>query len=190
MEDIEILKDKLKIKEKELEDYVLDINNNCLSEEAEQIRAEIYDLQNEISKREKNYNSVTEDLKILEELVDIYYDCAGNKEQDYDMRVDMSFMKKEAHALENLIKGYRELKEKLDNSRKANELLHKTNNELRWEIRTTYSKAVNDIISKFDLGDDYIQKSKIAEIRDKAEVMDYYVLSDVIEDLNKLLGEK
>ena len=33
----------------------------------------------------------------------------------------------------------------------------------------------------------YISKQEIKEIRDKAEVMDYYVLSDVIEDLNKLL---
>lgn len=56
-----------------------------------------------------------------------------------------------------------ELEEKLDNSRKANELLNKTNNELRLEIRTTYSKVVNDIISKFNLGDDYISKSKVQE---------------------------
>ena len=33
----------------------------------------------------------------------------------------------------------------------------------------------------------YIPKSKIKEIRDKAEVMDYYTLPDVIDDLNKLL---
>ena len=33
-------------------------------------------------------------------------------------------------------------------------------------------------------------EAKIKEIRDKAEVMDYYTLPDVIEDLNKLLGEE
>lgn len=38
--------------------------------------------------------------------------------------------------------------------------------------------------------DNYIEKSKIKEIRDKAEVMDYYTLPDVIEDLNKLLGDE
>lgn len=32
-------------------------------------------------------------------------------------------------------------------------------------------------------------KNKIKEIRDKAEVMDYYTLSDVIDDLNELLGD-
>lgn len=33
-------------------------------------------------------------------------------------------------------------------------------------------------------------KSKIKEIRDKAECMDYYCLNDVIDDLNKLLGDE
>ena len=37
------------------------------------------------------------------------------------------------------------------------------------------------------LEEDYIEKSKIKEILNKAEVMDYYTLSDVIEDLEKLL---
>lgn len=36
---------------------------------------------------------------------------------------------------------------------------------------------------------DCISKSKIKEIRDKAEVMDYYTLPNVIDDLNELLGE-
>lgn len=35
-----------------------------------------------------------------------------------------------------------------------------------------------------------IPKSKIKEIRDKAEVMDYYTLPDIIDDLNKLLGDE
>lgn len=41
-----------------------------------------------------------------------------------------------------------------------------------------------------DIQNYFIPKSKVKEIRDKAEVMDYYVLSDVIEDLNKLLGDE
>ena len=125
-----------------------------------------------------------EDIKILEFLKD--------SEIEFPLqRVKKPlFPPREKQALENLIKGYRELEEKLDSSRKANELLNKTNNELRFEIRTTYSKVVNDIISKFNLGEDYIPKSKIKEIRDKAEVMDYYTLPDVIDDLNKLLGDE
>lgn len=54
-----------------------------------------------------------EDIEILEEIVEIYYDCAGNKEKDYDMRVDMGFMKKETQALENLINRVKELELKL-----------------------------------------------------------------------------
>ena len=35
----------------------------------------------------------------------------------------------------------------------------------------------------------YISKDKIRHIRDKAEVMDYYSLNDVIDDLSKLIGD-
>ena len=35
----------------------------------------------------------------------------------------------------------------------------------------------------------YIPKQKIKEILDKAEVMDYYTLPDVIDDLTKLLED-
>lgn len=102
-----------------------------------------------------------------------------------------------SYAIELLINGYRtlekhigfyekngsykariiELEENLDNSRKANELLNKTNDELRLEIRTTYSKVVNDIISKFNLGDDYISKSKVDE---KIEELD-----NMIKEINE-----
>lgn len=102
----------------------------------------------------------------------------------------------EIQAIENLIKGYRELEEKLDNSRKANELLNKTNNELRLEIRTTYSKVVNDIISKFNLGDDYISKSKVQEKIEelnKNELlckMNFENIKFTIEVLQELMEDK
>lgn len=82
------------------------------------------------------------------------------------------FPEREKQALENIITRYKELEEKLDNSRKANELLNKKNNELRWEKRTMYSKVANDIISKFNLGDDYIPKSKVKE---KIEELEKYL---------------
>lgn len=52
------------------------------------------------------------------------------------------------------------------------------------ELETEYDKLTKHFI------DNHIPKSKIKEIRDKAEVMDYYTLSNVIEDLNKLLGDE
>lgn len=70
----------------------------------------------------------------------------------------------EIQALENLMKQYRELEERI--------------------IQLTNLLCINDS------DENYIEKTKIKEIRDKAEVMDYYCLSDVIEDLNKLLGDE
>lgn len=35
-----------------------------------------------------------------------------------------------------------------------------------------------------------VERSKVKEILDKAETMDYYMLKDVIEDLQNLLGIK
>lgn len=41
-----------------------------------------------------------------------------------------------------------------------------------------------------DIGKEYFKlNEKIKEIRDKAEVMDYYTLNDVIDDLTKLIGD-
>lgn len=70
---------------------------------------------------------------------------------------------------------------------------------------STYKKLVqekNKIISEYAeeienwkftkkyVEDNYISKYEIKQIRDKAEVMDYYVLNDVIKDLSKLIGDE
>ena len=49
----------------------------------------------------------------------------------------------------------------------------------------------NHIVKKWNkqLDKNCISKDKIKEIRDKAEVMDYYSLNDVIDDLSKLIGD-
>lgn len=70
--------------------------------------------------------------------------------------------------LENLIKGYRELEKELERIK---------------------SLDIYKLVEDYETGQ-LIPKSKIKEIRDKAEVMDYYVLGDVIDDLNKLLEDK
>lgn len=49
-------------------------------------------------------------------------------------------------------------------------------------------KLFNTIMAILDERDRW--RKKIKEIRDKAEVMDYYTLPDVIDDLNKLLEDK
>ena len=118
-----------------------------------------------------------EDIKILENLkeyLQMLIDNGIHKIQYNELWHDEKTVDC-INALENLIKGYRELEKQLDSSRKANELLNKTNNELRLEIRITYSKVVNDIISKFNLGDEYIPKSKIKEkIEEYKQITDKY----------------
>ena len=122
-----------------------------------------------------------EDIMILES------ECYYLEELGY-LRENNHFIRFN-QALGNLIKGYRELEKQLDSSRKANELLNKTNNELRLEIRTTYSKVVNDIISKFNLGDEYIPKSKIKEkieeLKETADEdnQDDYIKIQVLKEL-------
>lgn len=41
-----------------------------------------------------------------------------------------------------------------------------------------------------ELSNNYIGKDKVREVRDKAELMDYYCLVDVIKDLTKLIGDE
>ena len=53
-----------------------------------------------------------------------------------------------------------------------------------------YAGAIKESKKWFDIAHNRIPKQKIKEILDKAEVMDYYTLPNVIEDLEKLLEEK
>ena len=118
-----------------------------------------------------------EDIKILEEIVDIYYDCAGNKEQDYDMRVDMGFMKKEAQAIENLIKGYREKEE----SEKY--------------LYDAYQDAGKKMFEYAGQLKDSVPKTKIKEIFDRLNISDiepwstYKVNGQILFDLQELMEE-
>ena len=68
-----------------------------------------------------------------------------------------------------VLKENEELKNKLDNSRKANEFLNKKNDEIRREKSLMYSKAVNDIIKGWNLGDDFVPVQKIEDIIDRID---------------------
>ena len=94
-----------------------------------------------------------EDIKLLESLIE-EYERVCKEYQFYNVPVHID--ENDIQAIENLIKGYRELEDRYLKNRQ----------------RTI----------KLEL--------KIKEIRDKAEVMDYYTLPDVIDDLNKLLGDE
>jgi len=73
---------------------------------------------------------------------------------------------------------------------KINEIIDK-NKELE-EMLKSRIKYTNELEKDlFENCSNYVvPKSKIKQIREKEEIMDYYTLPDVIEDLNKLLKEE
>jgi hypothetical protein len=58
-------------------------------------------------------------------------------------------------------------------------------NKEQGNIINTANIAIKDLQWKFQ-----DMKEKVEQIRDKAECMDYYCLKDIIDDLNKLLGDE
>lgn len=169
-ERIELLKDKLKIKQKELDDYVLDINNDYLSEEAEEMRAEIYNLQNEISKKESNYNLVEEDIKKIEEII--------NWLKDSSYPYDISLTRDDIQSLENLIKGYRELEEReLWSTATINGLKRDfiPKSKIKEKIEEL-EKDIDDLMQNGDVYNDNVSK--------------YNDLKLKIEVLQELMGDK
>lgn len=60
---------------------------------------------------------------------------------------------------------------------------HKFDTEIKELTQKAFEDGQESIVKR------YISKDKIKEIRDKAEVMDYYTLNNVIDDLTKVLGE-
>jgi hypothetical protein len=108
-----------------------------------------------------------EDIKILEEIVEIYYDCAGN-EEDYDMRVDMGFMKRETQALQNLIKGYRKLEEELKREKIWRIRLEKENEDTCNEVNNNYIRK-SLVIPKSKIKEKIEEKCKAFRHRTRIE---------------------
>lgn len=54
------------------------------------------------------------------------------------------------------------------------------------EIEEMKEEHIESLNARYN---NFISKNQIREIRDKAEVMDYYSLNDVIDDLSKLIGD-
>ena len=92
-----------------------------------------------------------EDIEILEEM--ITWDCLlPNKRQ--------------TEALENLIKGYRELEKELERQKEINIIINKEN------LNDKYEEALEKVMTKFlndNVNNDFIPKSKIKEKMKKYE---------------------
>lgn len=113
-----------------------------------------------------------EDIKIVEHIKNgIKADTKAPNKRLSDIAT------RKMEALDHLIKACKELEEE----------------NKKWNKYCTedLEKQITELNNKiFELENNSVPKSKIKEIRDKAEVMDYYTLPDVIDDLNKLLEGK
>ena len=124
----------------------------------------------EISKR---FNDGTETIE------DIIKYCR-NYEIKFENGLELRVVEKKY--FDKLVKKIKELEEE-------NKALELQNKQLEYYIEELkkYNKTVSDRIIEYKKNS--ISKQKIKEILDKAEVMDYYTLPDVIKDLENLLDE-
>ena len=113
-------------------------------------------------------NSIEEDIKNAEHFIkSIKTDKEYKEENGWHGYYNKEIVEL-ARILEHILSDYKrvlkeneELRNKLDNSRKANEFLNKKDDEIRREKSLMYSKAVNDIIKGWNLGDDFVPVQKI-----------------------------
>ena len=116
-------------------------------------------------------SNIEDDIKILKDK-----DCLWIYSED-------DILKAQEHILSEREQNIKKIKE-LEEENKALELQNKQLEYYIEELKK-YNKTVSDRIIEYKKNS--ISKQKIKEILDKAEVMDYYTLPDVIDDLTKLL---
>ena len=124
------------------------------------------------------------DIEILEERIRVDRLLRSKNESmwnDFDR-----FCESECVATENLINRVKELEQIEAEHQKENGELRIRNDELNNAIGKEYQLGYGQ--GEYEVNEYW--KSRIREIRDKAEVMDYYTLVNVIDDLNKLLEDK
>jgi len=109
------------------------------------------------------------DIEILEDFMEYAKNVIDDME--YKRPIDVTINKFEIKALKHAITALKERQADKDRIKELEDDLYCANNMISEILEGT------------------IAKDAIREITAKAEVMDYYTLSDVIDDLNKLLGE-
>lgn len=118
-------------------------------------------------------------LKILEEFIKYFEAEAVSRK--YRRNISITVGEDDIEAIENLIKGYRELEEFVG----AIKELQKT--------KTPIVELVHEM-NKFE--DEFIPKSKIKEILDRLHISDiepwttYKINGEILFDLEKLLGDE
>ena len=138
---------------------------------------------------------MNEDLKILKTIVKICHNYLQKGEE-----IDFVINERNLQAIENVLeerkKDKTKLKELENRLRDINTYILingineplKTATQIKVENQQQYiiQEKINLLKKKLE---NSIPKQKIKEILDKAEVMDYYTLPDVIKDLENLLDE-
>ena len=109
-------------------------------------------------------NNIEDDIEKIKTFADYSQEVLNDME--YEKPVDVTITQKEVNAINNL------LSEREQDKARIKELEEKTL-----------------LISPYYIKQNYIPKQKVKEILDKSEVMDYYTLPDVIDDLTKLLED-
>ena len=126
---------------------------------------------------------MNEDLKILKTIVKIYHNYLQKGEE-----IDFAINERHLQAIENVLEECNSDKKQLKEILNKNLELSKKIKKIKVENKTL-KEFTSEVFNAEDISKKYIQKKKIKEILDKAEVMDYYTLPDVIDDLTKLLED-
>ena len=135
-------------------------------------------------------SNIEDDVKVLEKFMnnEMQRDklerdnrCGGWKIGDIYKLLELN------PAINNLLSEREQDKARIKELEEENKALELQNKQLEYYIEELkkYNKTVSDRIIEYKKNS--ISKQKIKEILDKAEVMDYYTLPDVIDDLTKLL---
>lgn len=127
---------------------------------------------------------MNEDLKILKTIVKIYHNYLQKGEE-----IDFAINERHLQAIENVLEECNSDKKQLKEILNKNLELSKKIKKIKVENKTL-KEFTSEVFNAEDISKKYIQKKKIKEILDKAEVMDYYTLPDIIRDLEKLLEAK
>lgn len=138
-------------------------------------------------------NSMEQDIKNLQEIINLCNEELDNEDENVTAVLDLVDLK----SLSNLIKSYKkleeekkDLKDKLNSSRKANEKLSEKNRNLQIEKETAYSEAINNIIAGVDLDNSFIPVSLVEEKIEELTKEGRHYNANKIEVLQELLEKR
>lgn len=115
-------------------------------------------------------SNIEDDLEEVKTFAEYSQEILNDTE--YERPVDVTITQKEVSAIKNILQEREQDKARIKELEEKNRMFALEGSRVRLDL---YIKG------------NYISKQKIKEILDKAEVMDYYTLPDVIDDLTKLL---